>query len=209
MTSSTKNTIWALGIVGILAFLAYKLWPSLQRAINKGATSGSAGAGSAGGASNASPYYPNYENESASQGNLLSQLLNALSGGSSSGSKSGGGMNSSPSSYPGGNLNSSGGMSALGDAINNLFSDAVNAEDPLAEQSQTEIDQAQSLESDLTQLPQEDIQNFDVNQLAEPIDTSEDQGAELGYDSIDGSGNDSSGSGVDENGQVGFGGGGY
>ena len=184
MTSSTKNTVWALGIVAVLGFLAYKLWPALQRAINKGATSGSAGAGSAVGAAGASnAAYPGYypQNESATQGNLLSQILSALSGG---GSKSGSGISGgSSSSYPGGNLNPSG---SLSQDISNILSpnpdsitqDYTNSYNSLVDPGYGDQSLYEGLGGD--QMPSIDFGSTPDVSLAAPIDTSQDQGYDYG-----------------------------
>jgi hypothetical protein len=116
MTSSEKNTLFYIGLFGVLAYVGWKLWPALRRAINSGSSGGTSVSGT--GASSASPYYPDYENESAQQGNLLSQLLNALSGSGSSGghgSVSGGGA--MPNSIGAGSYDSSETSAAAGTAL--------------------------------------------------------------------------------------------
>lgn len=168
MTSSTKNTIWALGVVAILGYLAWKLWPALSRAINKNAT-GSGSAAGASGASNAYPGYPNYENESAAQGNLLSQLLNALTGSGSKGSQigTGGAMPSSLGAGSGGSSTNSG----LASALVNLITNGENASDQMAYDSDYAVQQVTDGES----IASEPIENFDVNQTAVdmPVDSTD------------------------------------
>ena len=55
-TANTNKTIFALGIVAVLGFLAYKLWPAIRRAINSGSGGGSGGVGPASAASSPNPY---------------------------------------------------------------------------------------------------------------------------------------------------------
>lgn len=188
MTASTKNTIWALGIVGVLVFLAIKLWPALSRKLGASGSSGSTD-----GSSTSSPYYPSYPmNESASQGNLLSQLLNALTGNPSSAKASGqigtgGAMPSQigPGSY--GSTQGDGGQ-AWADSI----IDGINASDSLADQSQLAVDTAQE---SFEQIPDEQTALFDVNQMATPMDPEDysplqTTSVDIG-ESIDDSGDDS------------------
>jgi hypothetical protein len=163
MTSSEKNTLFYIGLFGVLAVVAWKLWPALRRAINSGSGGGTSVSGT--GASSASPYYyPDYENESAQQGNLLSQLLNALSGGKSSQVGTGGAMPNSigPGAY--------GATSPdLASALVNLISDGENASDQLAADSDYQVSQVTSGD----QIASVPYQNFDVNQLAEPMPTDD------------------------------------
>jgi hypothetical protein len=144
MAASTDKTIWTLGLVGAFAFLVWKLWPALKKFLND-AGGGSGGGGSVGQAASASPY-PFFEPSQGSNGGGLSGSANLGGGGGGNGGPPVGG-----SSNP---------ISALGNAINNLFSDAVNAEDTLADQSQLEVDSAQAAEPVLDQIPTESIQNW-------------------------------------------------
>ncbi len=167
MTSSEKNTLFYIGLFGVLAVVAWKLWPALRRAINSGSSGGTSVSGT--GASSASPYYPDYENESAQQGNLLSQLLNALSGNSNSGghgSASGGGA--MPNSIGPGAYGAT--SPDLASALVNLITDGENASDQLAADSDYQVSQVTSGD----QIASVPYQNFDVNELAEPMPTSDD-----------------------------------
>lgn len=166
MTASEKNTIFYLGILGVLAYVAVKLWPSIRRALNMSSTGGSA---SGTGASNSSPYYPDYENESASQGNLLSQLLNALSGNPSSAKASGqiGTGGAIPSSL------GSGSSSIVGDggqAWSNAIIDGINASDQIADDSDYAVSQVTANDS-VESVP---YQLYDVNQNAVDMPTVDD-----------------------------------
>lgn len=164
MTASEKNTIFYLGILGVLAYVAVKLWPSIRRALNMSSTGGSA---SGTGASNSSPYYPDYENESASQGNLLSQLLNALSGNPSSAKASG-------QIGTGGAMPSSLGPGSSGSSFNSLVAEAdasswnpatQNTMEQQLEQDDAVIDQSTAGDT-IASVP---YQLYDVNQNATPI----------------------------------------
>jgi hypothetical protein len=66
-TKSTNGKIWTVAIVAILAFLVYKLWPSLKKLLS-GASSGSGSGGGATGAGYyANPYqYPSNQGQSPS-----------------------------------------------------------------------------------------------------------------------------------------------
>ncbi len=54
-TKNTNKTIFAIGIVAILGFLAYKLWPAIQKKLNSSSGGGSTGGG-AGSAGGGNPY---------------------------------------------------------------------------------------------------------------------------------------------------------
>jgi len=53
MTKSTNKTIWTLGLVGVVVFLAWKLWPAIRNKLN-----GSGSGGGAVGATTAGSQYP-------------------------------------------------------------------------------------------------------------------------------------------------------
>ena len=84
MTASEKNTLFYIGVFGVLAYVGWKLWPALRKSLNSGATGG----GSSAGATNAAPYSP-YESPygSSSQSPLSAGL--SFGGGGGSGSTAG------------------------------------------------------------------------------------------------------------------------
>lgn len=199
MTASTKNTIWALGIVGVLVFLAIKLWPALSRKLGASGSSGSTD-----GSSTSSPYYPSYpENESASQGNLLSQLLNALSGNPSSAKASGqigtgGAMPSSigpgPYGSPSTGIVTAGGATDLWTAIANAWNDedpvssTLDAAPPANQNNEQGYNLTGTVSQDSGLLSPDQTALFDVTQMAVPMSPS-------GYDPTD---SGTAGAGIDD-----------
>lgn len=85
-SASTNKTIWNLAIIGILGFLAWKLWPTIRKQLNQG---GGGGGSVGGGGGGQSPYYPSQQQQSPNR-------PSASFGGGSGGS--GGGFGSSLSS---------------------------------------------------------------------------------------------------------------
>jgi hypothetical protein len=143
-TANTNKTILALGVVAVLGFLAYKLWPAIRKAINSGSGGGSGGAGPASAGSSTSPYNP-YQNQG-------------------SGSSLGASMGSNPSTSPS-NVGAAG-RSALQQSLQNLISGSSYANNTPAEQDllNTLVDQSPS--DYPTSIPLEEYQLFDVNQMA-------------------------------------------
>jgi hypothetical protein len=60
---STNKTIWTLGLVGVMCFLAVKLWPALKKRMVQ---TSSGGGGVTGATTASSPYYNPYQNPSSS-----------------------------------------------------------------------------------------------------------------------------------------------
>ncbi|MGA2908370.1 MAG: hypothetical protein ABSE36_11755 [Terracidiphilus sp.] len=142
-TANTNKTIFALGIVAVLGFLAYKLWPAIRRAINSGSSGG--GGGGVGPASAASNPY-GYSSEPNSSGPSL-------------GANFGGGQ-------PGSAQSGAALSSALRQSLQNLIGSGSYANSTPAQQEYINT-MADQLPSDYPdQIAYEPLQNFDVNQLA-------------------------------------------
>lgn len=164
MTASEKNTLFYLGLFGVLAYVGWKLWPALRRSLNLSSTGG--GAVGAAGATNAAPYDPMYGTPQSS--NPLSNLAGSLGlgGGSGAGSNSTLGYGAS--------------NSGLAEALDTLLTDGINASDQLALDSDTEVSDVAG--DSLDSVP---LQNFDVNQLAEPLPTSDGSADSTDYTTYD------------------------
>ncbi len=78
MTASEKNTLFYIGVFGVLAYVGWKLWPALRKSLNSGATGG----GSSAGATNAAPYSPYESPYGSSSQSPLSAGLSFGGGGS-------------------------------------------------------------------------------------------------------------------------------
>jgi hypothetical protein len=95
MAKSSSKTILAIGVVAVVGFLAYKLWPSLAKAL-KG-SGGSGGTGGVAGASSYQPYNPYNPNGNNQQAGMPAFQANMGLGGNNPGGK--GGNYITPSSY--------------------------------------------------------------------------------------------------------------
>lgn len=158
-TANTNKTIFALGIVAVLGFLAYKLWPAIRRAINSGSGGGSGGVGPASAAS--SPYNP-YSSQPSSGPSLGASLG---SGSTSPGAAS---------------------VSAARQFLQNFIGQGSyqNSTPSQQEYINTMADQLPANYPD--SIPYEQTQNFDVNQLAySPDDIGTDTADYNPYDYAD------------------------
>jgi hypothetical protein len=95
MAKSSSKTILAIGVVAVVGFLAYKLWPSLAKAL-KG-SGGSGGTGGVAGASSYQPYNPYNPYDRNQQAGMPAFQANMGLGGTNPGGK--GGNYTTPSSY--------------------------------------------------------------------------------------------------------------
>ncbi len=190
MTASEKNTLFYIGIFGVLAYLAWKLWPALRKSLNESSTGGAVGSA---GASSAAPYYPYGSGTGAS--NPLASLAGSLGMGGGSGSGKSSGLG--PGDYGGSN-------ESLGDALYNLIVHGQDASDQLALDSDTAV-------TDLTAgdtIPTVPLQNLDLNEYAQPlpIASSSGDGDSTDYSQYDANNYPGIGAPIDDGGDDGGGG---
>jgi hypothetical protein len=162
-------------MVAVVGFAAFIGLPILFKKLGGGSSSGGS-AGDVGAAGGYGGYYPNdADMYGTQQSNPLSSLLNSLAQALSSGNSSGG----HGSQAMGGAMPSSIGQNSTGLSNSSAGNAALFAQDQydanaaagsLFDQSQAAIDAAQS---DIYLSP-EQVQNFDVNEMATDIDPEDD-----------------------------------
>jgi hypothetical protein len=165
-SASTNKTIWTLGIVGVLIFLAIKLWPAIRHAINSG-SGGGGGVGPGGAAGGAqSPMYPQSNSPMSSLGSNL-------------GLGSGGGAGAGQTSNPLSNF-----IGQLLDSYTNYENESPSQQ-AYVDSQYTDTVGNELATLDAAGLPLETTQNFDVNQLAQPImgtyGSNGDEGVDTSY----------------------------
>jgi hypothetical protein len=155
-SANTNKTVFALGIVAVIGYLAYKLWPAIRKAINSSSGGGGGGVGPGSIAGGGGDPYSSQQGGGPQIG---------ASVGSGSGSGSGAGL-------PAGN---GGALSAaVSQFLANFIGQGSYANSTPAQQEYIQGLADQPAEStDAYGIPTVALQNFDVNELATDLPSTE------------------------------------